>query len=101
MTDVSWNTIGGLIFRRILAMAAGFLFAHGILVAPGAAGMTVDMFMSVGLALWSGWLSWWQKKGQAIAIADLNRAYDDLMRQWRASTLKKPQANPGGTQGKP
>lgn len=90
MTDVSWNTILGLIFRRILSIAAGFLLAHGFLVAPDAAGVTVDMFMSVGLAAASGLLSWWQKKGQALAIADAQRAYDHVVAQWRASM--KPQA---------
>lgn len=81
MNDVSLQTILLLLGRHLAGSIAGAIIAHGW--ANGATSEQITgALLLVGSMLWS----WWQKKGQALALADAGRAYSRLV----ALTTKKP-----------
>lgn len=67
---MDWTTIGGLVARHLLTVAAGWLMSHGFLAADGS--MT-EAFIGIGLALIGGGWSWWQKNGKVLVDAQLAR----------------------------
>lgn len=85
MNDVSWNTILQLAARHVLTWFGGVLIAHGYLQSG-----SLEQFIGAGMTLAGVLFSWWQKQGQAAALAEATRAYESAAAQLRA--FRKPPA---------
>ena len=92
MNDVSLQTILTLAARHLLTVAGGWLIHQGYLDASGQ-----EAFIGAGMTVAGVLWSWWQKRGQAMALADAARAYDSVTAQLR-SFRKLPAASVGAKQ---
>jgi hypothetical protein len=79
------QTLLSLVLRHALTTAAGALAAHGYLASSGS-----EQFISAGMLAAGILWSWWQKSGQALALAEAQRAYDDVAE--KLSRAKRPPA---------
>lgn len=83
--DISWQTILSLAARHALTTFGGWMIAHGYLQSSG-----LDGFVGAGMVVAGVAWSWWQKSGQAFALNEARRYYDDIVE--KMNTSKKPPA---------